>query len=106
MAFAAVVFGNVGLILSNRSSHATLVETLRRPNPVLWWIVGGAFLGLTFALYVEPLREIFRFGPLSSTQLLSSIATAVVGSTWLEIFKSFHRRHVRPGGDAMHRSSS
>jgi P-type Ca2+ transporter type 2C len=106
MAFAAVVSGNVGLILSNRSSNATLVETLRRPNPVLWWIVGGAFLGLTFALYVEPLREIFRFGPLSSTQLLSSIATAVVGSTWLEIFKSFHRRHVRLGGDAMHRSSN
>jgi len=97
MAFAAVVLGNVGLILSNRSSQATLAETLRRPNPVLWWIVGGAFLGLALALYAEPLREIFRFGPLSWTQLLSSIATAVVGLTWLEIYKSLHRRRVRVG---------
>ena len=44
MAFAAIVFGNLGLILATRSRHATLLETLRRPNPALWWIVGGALL--------------------------------------------------------------
>jgi Ca2+-transporting ATPase len=106
MAFAAVVFGNVGLILSNRSSQATLAETLRRPNSVLWWIVGGALLGLALALYVEPLRQIFRFSLLSWTQLLMSIAAAVVGLTWLEFYKSLHRRRVRLGGDAVHRSSN
>jgi Ca2+-transporting ATPase len=45
MAFAAVVLGNVGLILSNRSRKATLPETLRRPNRAPWWIVGRALLG-------------------------------------------------------------
>ena len=102
MAFAAVV----GLILSNRSSHATLAETLRRPNSVLWWIVGGALLGLALALYVEPLREIFRFGLLSWSQLLMSIAAVATGLTWLEIYKSLHRRRMRLGGDAMHGSSN
>ena len=106
MAFAAVVLGNVGLILSNRSSQATFAETLRRPNPVLWWIVAGAVAGLALALYVEPLREIFRFGLLGWTQLLMSIATAVVGLTWPELYKSLHRRRVRLAGDAMHRSSN
>ena len=97
MAFAVVVLGNVGLILSSRSSQATLVETLRRPNPVLWWIVAGAFLGLALAIYVEPLREIFRFAPLSWTQLLMSIVAAIAGLTWLELYKSLRPRRVRRG---------
>jgi Ca2+-transporting ATPase len=87
MAFAAIVIGNVGLILSNRSRQATLLETLRRPNPALWWILGGALLGLALALYVEPMLEIFRFAPLSGSQLLMSIAAAAVGLTWLELYK-------------------
>ena len=60
MAFTAIVFGNVGLILAPRSRQATLLETLRRPNPALWWILVGTLLGLAFALYVEPMQEIFR----------------------------------------------
>jgi Ca2+-transporting ATPase len=87
MAFAAIVIGNVGLILSNRSRQATLLETLRRPNPALWWIVGGALLGLALALYAEPMREIFRFEPLSWSQLLMSIAAAAVGLAWPELYK-------------------
>jgi Ca2+-transporting ATPase len=106
MAFVAIVLGNVGLILCNRSPRAPLIETLRRPNSALWWIVGGALLGLALALLVEPLREIFRFGVLGWTQLLMSIAAAVVGLTWLELYKSLRRRRVRVGGDSMRGSSS
>jgi P-type Ca2+ transporter type 2C len=95
MVFAAIVIGNVGLILSNRSRQATLLETLCRPNPALWWIVGGALLGLSLALYVEPMLEIFRFAPLSWSQLLMSIAAAAVGLTWPEIYKWFRSHTVR-----------
>jgi Ca2+-transporting ATPase len=102
MAFAAVVLGNVGLILSNRSPQAALIETLRRPNPALWWIVGGALLGLALALYVEPMREIFRFAPLSSTQMLMSFAAAAVGFAWLELYKSLRPRRKRQGTSSMH----
>jgi Ca2+-transporting ATPase len=102
MAFAAVVLDNVGLILSNRSPQAALIETLRRPNPALWWIVGGALLGLALALYVEPMREIFRFAPLSSTQMLMSFAAAAVGLTWLELYKSLRPRRKRHGTSSMH----
>ena len=59
MAFAAIVLGNLGLILTNRSQHATLFATLRRPNPALWWIVGGALLGLALALYAQPCPSSF-----------------------------------------------
>jgi Ca2+-transporting ATPase len=106
MTFAAVVFGNVGLILSNRSSQATLAATLRRPNPALWWVVVGALLGLALALYVEPLRAIFRFAALSPTQLLMSIAAAAVGLIWPELYKSLRRRRVRPGSASMRGAST
>ena len=104
MAFAAVVLGNLGLIFSNRSRQATLAETLRRPNSALWWIIGGAFLGL--ALYVEPLRVIFRFAPLTWTQLLWSIAAAAVGLTGPEIYKSLRRRQMRLGRASMRGAST
>ena len=96
MAFAAVVLGNVGLILSNRSRQAPLLATLRRPNPALWWIAGGALLGLGLALYVEPMLEIFRFAPLSGYQLLMSVAAAAVGLTWLELYKWLRPYSVQP----------
>jgi Ca2+-transporting ATPase len=106
MAFAAVVLANLGLIFSNRSRQATLLETLRRPNPALWWIVGGTLLGLALALYVEPLREIFRFAPLSGAQVLMSFAAAAVGLTWPELYKSFRRRRVRLGTGSMRGASN
>jgi Ca2+-transporting ATPase len=106
MVFAAVVLGNVGLILSNRSRQATMLETLRRPNPALWWIVGGALLGLALALYVEPMLEIFRFAPLSWTQLLMSIAAAAVGLMWPELYKWLRRPRVRLDRASMHGASN
>jgi Ca2+-transporting ATPase len=99
MAFAAIVIGNIGLILANRSRHATLAETLRRPNPALWWVVGGALLGLGFALYVPPMREIFRLAPLSPLQLLASAAVASASFAALALCHAIHR-HVRPRGKA------
>jgi len=99
MAFAAVVIGNIGLILANRSRHATLAETLRRPNPALWWVIGGALLGLGFALYVPPMREIFRLAPLSTLQLLASAAVASASFAALALCHAVHR-HVRPRGKA------
>ena len=106
MAFVAVVLANLGLIFSNRSRQATLLETLRRPNPALWWIVGGTLLGLALALYAEPLREIFRFAPLSGAQVLMSIAAAAVGLTWPELYKSFRRHRARLGTGSMRGASN
>ena len=105
MAFAAIALGNVGLILANRSGQATLLETLPRPNPALWWIVGGAMGGLCLALYWEPMREIFRFGPLSYAQLLTSIAAAAVGLTSFELYKGLRRHIMKPSKASMSASS-
>jgi Ca2+-transporting ATPase len=106
MAFAAVVVGNIGLILSNRSQKIGLAETLRRPNRVLWWIVGGALLGLALALYVEPMREIFRFAPLDATQLLMSFAAVAIGLAGPELYKALRRGRARSGRASTRGASS
>ena len=98
IAFTAIVFGNVGLILATRSGQATLLETLRRPNPALWWIISGALLGLALALYVEPMQEIFRFAAPSGYQLLLSVAAAALGLTWLELYKWLRPHAMRTRG--------
>jgi len=97
MVFAAVVVGNIGLILSNRSRNVGLAETLRRPNHALWWIVGGALLGLGLVLYVEPIREIFRFAPLDAARLLVSFAAAASGLALPELYKALRRDRTRSG---------
>ena len=106
MAFAAIVLGDVGLIFVNRSRQATLTETLRRPNPALWWVVGGAFLGLGLALYIEPLRDIFRFAPLTGYQLLVSVAASTIGVTLPELYKRLRRCTSRPGPPSVEGASN
>jgi len=95
MVFAAMVVGNIGLILSNRSQTIGLAETLRRPNHPLWWIVSGALLGLGLTLYVEAIREIFRFAPLDATQLLLSFAAAASGVACPELYNALRRDRTR-----------
>src|SRR6266508_1990112 len=42
VAFAALIAGNLGLILTNRSWSRTILGSLRASNPALWLVVGGA----------------------------------------------------------------
>lgn len=87
MAFASLVLANVGLILTNRSRHATLLTAIRLPNLALRWVVGATLFGLALVLGIEPLREAFRFGELTPYQLSLSVASALFVLAWLELYK-------------------
>jgi Ca2+-transporting ATPase len=95
MAFATIVLGNLGLILSNRSGSRTLLTTLRFPNPALWWVVGGTLVGLALVLYVPYLRDLFRFAALEAESLAICLAAAAAGLVWYEAYKVVHRRRAR-----------
>jgi len=64
LAFAVMVVASVGLILTSRSRSQSLVATLGRSNPSLWWIVGAALTMLMRILSVPMLRDLFKFGRL------------------------------------------
>ena len=91
LGFAAVVFGNLALILATRSRERTMLATLARPNPALWWIVGGTLAALAGALYLPAAADLFRFAPLGAIELGVALGAGVLGIAWFEALK-FARR--------------
>jgi Ca2+-transporting ATPase len=87
MAFSAIVFANIALILGNRT-HEPSVRELLRPNAALWGLIAGTLVALAIVLYVAPLREIFRFDLLSGSALWMSALPAFVVLTGVLLAKS------------------
>jgi Ca2+-transporting ATPase len=97
MAFATIVFGNLGLILANRSATRTVLETLRAPNPALWWVMGGTLCGIALSLYVPYLRDLFRFAPLHPADLALCLGAAAAAMLWYEFYKALRLRGAARG---------
>ena len=87
LGFASVVFGNLALILATRSRDRALLAVLARPNPALWWIVGGTLAALAGALYVPSAASLFRFAPLGWAELAVALGAGLSGIAWLEALK-------------------
>ena len=91
MAFASIVFGNLALILTNRSWSQTIVGTFRNRNNALVWVFGGALLALGLVLYAPLLRDLFLFSALQPADLLICFAAGFVSVAWFELFKVFRK---------------
>lgn len=87
MAFAAIVLGNLGLILVNRSERQSTWSTLRLRNAALGWLAGGTLVALALSLYVPAVRDLFRFAPLSVTQWFMALVAALGGLSLFELYK-------------------
>ncbi len=92
LTFTALVMANLGLILANRSWTHVILATLKRPNPAVWWVIGGALGLLALVLYVPFLRELFQFSTLHADDLLLCLGAGVVSITWFELLKVFRNR--------------
>lgn len=86
-AFATLVTGNLALILSNRSTQGSLWATLRTPNPILWWVIGGALALLVAALYLPWAVQVLRFAPLPAAELAAAFALGALSVVWFEALK-------------------
>lgn len=93
IAFACIVFGNIGLILANLSKTKSVLVILKVPNTALLWVLGGTLCGLAAALFVPGLRELFRFSSPTPMGLLLSFVAAMAGLIWYEIYKWWRRTH-------------
>jgi hypothetical protein len=56
--------------------------------------VGAAFGGLVLALYVEPLRNVFRFAPLTLAEIRAAVLTS--GIAFLVLLAIRRLTSVRP----------
>jgi Ca2+-transporting ATPase len=95
LGFATIVFGNLALILASRSRERTIWATLSRPNPALWWVVGGALVALAAAIYVPAAAQIFRFAPLGILEMSVALGAGLIGVLWLEAAKLARRTTMR-----------
>ncbi|HSN32525.1 MAG TPA: cation-translocating P-type ATPase, partial [Ideonella sp.] len=85
--FAAIVFGNVALILDYRSGRRRIARSLSARNSALWWIVGGAIAALLAAIYLPPAAEIFRFSALDVADLAAAAVAGAAGVVIGELAK-------------------
>ncbi len=91
LTFSTLIVGNLGLILVNRSWQHTILRTLNRRNPALWWVISGAFGFLLLTLTLPFLREAFHFAPVTPYQLALCFAAGLCSVLWFEMYKLFRR---------------
>ncbi|OHD53511.1 MAG: ATPase [Spirochaetes bacterium GWF1_51_8] len=87
LAFVALIFSNIALILTNRSWSMTIIGSLKSKNPALLWVIGGTLLFLGLVVFVPFLRDIFHFAPVSWLNLLIAMGAGILSVFWFEIVK-------------------
>lgn len=87
LSFVGLVFGNLGMIISNRSRTQGFFRILARPNPAQTWVVAGALVFLAAAVFVPALNGVFGFAPVHLWQIPFSLATGVVAAGAAESVK-------------------
>jgi len=88
LGFAAVVFGNLGLIVAYRARLRGMLATLVAPNVAFWWIVAGTLAALAAVIYLPAAAAIFRFSALASADLALAAAAALVALAAGSLLKS------------------
>jgi P-type Ca2+ transporter type 2C len=91
MAFVALIGGNLGLILANRSLSETIGTTLRVKNVPLYCVAAAAVTALALTVYWPPLQHVFGFAALSLTTATACFTAGVSTVVWFELLKRFSR---------------
>ncbi|MBX3027269.1 cation-translocating P-type ATPase [bacterium] len=97
LTFATLVLSYVGLILSNRSLHRSLLSTLRVANPTAWLVCGGAVALLALVILLPPVRAAFQFTVLHPLDVAVCVGAATAATVAFEVMKWAGRRR---SGDA------
>lgn len=97
MAFITLVLSNVWLTLVTRSDQESLLETIRRPNQVLWYLLGLSVALPALFLLLPQIRDFALFTPLTLRDLGWCLAASLAGVGWVEVYKYWKRgAGVRP----------
>lgn len=98
MGFSTLIFSNLLLILSSRSTSKPIYKTIFEKNPAFWFVALGALFFLALSLYVPVLEEIFKFAPLTLMEILIAFGVAFLSILWFEIVKYLHYTHYDKRG--------
>ncbi len=87
LTFTSLVLMNLALIATDRSRTLSVWESMRRPNPAMWWVTGSALALLATVLYVPWLRTLFQFSTLHPGDIGLCLGAAIAGGVWFEAVK-------------------
>ncbi len=90
MAFCTLIISNWALIMVNRSRTLSIIHTLFVKNTAALLVIMGALLVLVAVLYIPFLRSLFRFSPLSLSELLICAGLGIGAVVWVDILKWVH----------------
>jgi len=96
LAFAALIAGNVTLILVNRSWERSLFASFAQRNLAAWAVILGASGMLALVLRVPFLRELFHFGLVEAGDLALAVLAGLLALSWFEIWKLVAMRRRKP----------
>ncbi len=85
--FTTLILSNIFLTLVNRSFRHSLIKTIRRKNKLVPVIIGIALLLLTAFQLIPYFSRLFRLEALNWDEWFICIATAAVGTLWIEPIK-------------------
>jgi Ca2+-transporting ATPase len=92
MAFVTLVLGNLGLVLTNRSTSAGVWQILTRPNRALALVAVITLTALVLSVSVPWLRGLFGFAPLGLPRLAEAAAAALGSMVVNDVIKLVWRR--------------
>lgn len=95
--FAALVLGNLCLLLSNRSWNKTLISSLKAQNGAFWWVIAGTLSTLALSLFEPSLSQLLHVQPPSWPDLGVAMGCALGSVLWFELYKAWLRPRSHNG---------
>ncbi len=97
MAFVTLVLGNLGLVLTNRSTTSSAIRVLARPNRALGFVVVTTVSALVLSVSVPWLRGLFGFATLQPLQVAEAAGAALACIAANDAIGFVWRRVANPG---------
>lgn len=93
MGVAALLIGQVGLVLSARAGPRPMWQVPIRANPLLLPMLGATLASLLVAVSVPAVRAVLHLAPMGMGQWGLALMSAVVGIGWREPVKAWRAHH-------------
>ena len=94
LTFAAIVFANLMLIVTNLSWSMNIFQILKRGNRALKFVLSGALLFMAAVIFTPFLRGVFHLGAISFTDFLLMFLVGNISVVWFEAYKIFLKRQA------------
>lgn len=87
LAFVTLIFGNLSLVLVNRSWSESALRRLSSKNTIIWIVAAAAGIALGLSLGLAWGRGLFAFAPVHLDDLAMAASAGILCLGWFELVK-------------------